>query len=79
MKNVAIIVLNNIDYPNYKIIVMDNGSTDGLPEMIESDFPEVKLIRNKENLRFSGGIKSVLMHILGKKIRARGKMYGFCI
>jgi GT2 family glycosyltransferase len=36
-----------------EIIVVDNNSTDGSPEMVESQFPHVKLIRNKENLGFA--------------------------
>ena len=36
-----------------EIIVVDNNSTDGSPEMVESQFPQVKLIRNKENLGFA--------------------------
>ena len=31
---------------------MDNGSTDGSPQMVESDYPQVRLIRNSENLGF---------------------------
>lgn len=34
-------------------IVVDNGSSDGAVEMIERDFPEVRLIRNESNLGFS--------------------------
>jgi len=36
-----------------EIIVVDNNSTDGSPEMVENQFPHVKLIRNKENLGFA--------------------------
>jgi GT2 family glycosyltransferase len=36
-----------------EIIVVDNGSTDGSVEMIESDFPEVILLRNTENRGFA--------------------------
>jgi GT2 family glycosyltransferase len=38
-----------------EIIVVDNASTDGSPEMVEALFPDVKLIRNQENLGFPKG------------------------
>src|ERR1017187_8350071 len=34
-------------------IVVDNGSSDGSPEMVEDKFPQVKLIRSHENLGFA--------------------------
>lgn len=37
---------------SYEIWVVDNASTDGSVEMIKEEFPEVKLIENKENLGF---------------------------
>ncbi|MGB2604006.1 MAG: glycosyltransferase family 2 protein [Candidatus Sulfotelmatobacter sp.] len=36
-----------------EIIVVDNASTDGTPELIEELYPEFKLIRNQENLGFA--------------------------
>lgn len=34
------------------IITIDNGSTDGTPDFIEKNYPEVTLVRNNENLGF---------------------------
>lgn len=38
---------------NYEIIVVDNASTDGSPEMIETDFRDTTIIKNTENLGFA--------------------------
>lgn len=37
------------------IYVVDNGSVDGSPELIENNYPSVKLIRSEYNLGFAGG------------------------
>jgi hypothetical protein len=36
----------------HEVIVVDNASHDGSPDMVERDFPEVRLLRNSENLGF---------------------------
>ena len=38
----------------FEVIVVDNASTDGSPEMIESRFPWVRLLRMPTNLYFTG-------------------------
>ena len=35
-----------------ELVVIDNSSTDGTQEMVESDFPQVKLIKNSNNLGY---------------------------
>ncbi len=46
-----------------KIIVIDNGSSDGSISWIESNFPQVKLIQLKENLGYCGGYNTALSQI----------------
>lgn len=38
---------------SYEVVVIDNGSTDGSPEMVDHDYPEVRLIRNHANLGYA--------------------------
>ena len=35
-----------------QVVVVDNGSTDGSPEMVRREYPEVLLIRNEKNLGY---------------------------
>ncbi|MFA5104264.1 MAG: glycosyltransferase family 2 protein [Candidatus Margulisiibacteriota bacterium] len=37
----------------FEVFVADNNSPDGTPDMIEKEFPQVVLIKNKENLGFA--------------------------
>ena len=51
-----------------EIIVVDNASTDGSPELVETRFPKVRLIRNEENLGFAKGNNAGIKASQGKYI-----------
>ena len=70
MPRVTVIVLNwngaellgdclrsvkNQDFNDFEAIVVDNGSMDGSPELVERDFPGFRLIRLPENTGFCHG------------------------
>lgn len=42
-------------YSNLEVIVVDNNSSDDPTQMFLNEYPSAKVIRNKENLGFSGG------------------------
>ena len=47
--------LKEIDYGNYEILLVDNGSTDGSQECFRVRYPEIKLLGNEANLGFAEG------------------------
>jgi|GEM_PF-1703871 len=42
--------LRELDYPSYEVIVVDAASTDGTPDMIKTEFPEVILVESKRKV-----------------------------
>lgn len=42
-------IMATTDYDTYRIIVIDNNSTDGAPEMVRENFEDVTLIENETN------------------------------
>lgn len=51
---------------NFEILLVDNASTDGTPEMIRKEFPKVKLAASRKNLLFIKGHNQNLRKVLGR-------------
>jgi GT2 family glycosyltransferase len=49
-----------------EVLVVDNASCDGSAEMVRTEFPQVQLIENKENLGFAAGNNVALMKAAGR-------------
>lgn len=56
--------LQNLVYPNIEIVVIDNASTDGSVEALETKFPALTIIRNSRNLGYAGGNNVGIGHAL---------------
>ncbi|MER3405776.1 MAG: hypothetical protein C4289_11980, partial [Chloroflexota bacterium] len=56
------------DYPNFEAVVVDNGSTDGSPELVRRAFPQVRLIQTGRNLGFAGGNNAGIGPTLGEYV-----------
>ncbi len=59
-------ILNCSESSDIEIIVVDNASSDGSPEFIRENFPDVKLICNTENLGFARANNIGFNHSRGK-------------
>lgn len=82
MKRVEIVVLNwngwrdtltciasllRLSYPNFGLIVVDNGSTDGSQGYIEARFPAIKVLQTGANLGFGGGCNAGIRKALEQR------------
>lgn len=58
--------INNITYPNYEIITIDNGSGDDSYDKLLANYPKQVFIQNKKNIGFAAannvGIRYALRH-----------------
>lgn len=81
-EKVAVIILNwngckdtlecldsvyKLQYPDFQVFVVDNGSTDNSVTLIQERFPQAVLLRNRENLGFCEANNQAVKEALAQK------------
>jgi GT2 family glycosyltransferase len=51
-------------YKDYKVVVVDDGSTDGTAEMLKDEFTDIKVLRGDGNLWWAGAINKGIDYAL---------------
>ena len=59
--------LRKVDFPNFQVILVDNGSDDDEGKKLKSAFPEIELLETGKNLGFAGGNNVGINHALGQR------------
>lgn len=49
---------------NFKVVIVDDGSTDGTDEMLKNEFPEVDVLKGDGNLFWTAGVNMGIRHAL---------------
>lgn len=60
--------LLNQTYKNIEILLIDNASSDESVKFVLDSFPQVRVIQNRENLGFAGGVNIGITHSRGDLI-----------
>lgn len=47
--------LLEMDYPDFRILVVDNASSDDSPRMVSQSYPQIDLLQLDDNLMYAGG------------------------
>lgn len=58
--------LRKVDFPDFRVILVDNASQNQEGTRLKKTFPEIVLIENAENLGFAGGNNVGIRHALGQ-------------
>ncbi len=51
----CLVSVGQLDYPNYEVVVVDNGSTDDSADAISKQYPDITLLQTGANLGYAGG------------------------
>ena len=68
LRNCLASLLAGLDGLRSEVFVVDNGSADGSPDMLETEFPMVELIRNESNIGFAAANNIALRRATGKYV-----------
>jgi len=68
LRNCLLSVLKSVEGYQAEIFVVDNASPDGSAEMVAREFPQVRLIANRENLGFGAANNQALKLCRGRYI-----------
>jgi GT2 family glycosyltransferase len=60
LRDCLVSLFKNTHRAPLEVVVVDNGSNDGLVEMLQEEFPEVRLICNKDNLGYTRPMNQAL-------------------
>lgn len=61
-------IRKNVSDIAYEVIIVDNNSSDGSVDMIEKEYPEVTLIKNRQNLGYGRANNQGIMKAKGKYV-----------
>ena len=60
--------VTSIDYPNFSVMVIDNGSSDGSREMVKGNYPNVEMLALDHNYGFAGGYNRCFAQLKDKPL-----------
>ena len=67
-ENLKSIYASNLAPFSFEIFVVDNNSHDGTVEMVKKEFPQVRLVANKDNLGFAKANNQAIKYAQGRYI-----------
>ncbi|MBL7086311.1 MAG: glycosyltransferase family 2 protein, partial [Candidatus Cloacimonetes bacterium] len=57
------------DYPNYKVLIVDNNSEDDTVDFVRNNYPDIELIQNTKNRGFAGGNNDGIRYALAQGVK----------